>query len=71
MPISWNEIRVRASQFAKDWKDAHYEKGETQTFYNEFFEVFGNRRRKVAVYEEKVKNLTTRAALLIYFGPDI
>lgn len=36
MHISWNEIRLRASQFAEEWKDAHYERGESQTFYNEF-----------------------------------
>ena len=50
MPLSWNEIRGRAARFADEWQDAHYEKGETQTFYNEFFEVFGNHRRNVAVY---------------------
>lgn len=57
MPISWNDIRARASRFADAWKDASYEKGETQSFYNEFFEVFGNRRRNVAVYEKKVKKI--------------
>ena len=45
MRLSWNEIRVRAASFAQEWKDAHYEKGETQTFYNEFFEIFGVLRR--------------------------
>ena len=38
MRLSWNE--VRAAAFAEDWKGAAYEKGETQSFYNEFFEVF-------------------------------
>ena len=32
MRLSWNEIRVRAKRFSDDWKDAHYEKGETQSF---------------------------------------
>ena len=40
MRLSFNEIRARASRFAADYADATYEKGETQTFYNEFFEVF-------------------------------
>ncbi len=69
MPLSWNEIRVRAIQFTKDWKDAHYEKGETQTFYNEFFEVFGNRRRNVAAYEEKVKKLNDKSGFIDLFWP--
>lgn len=59
--LSWNEIRVRVARFADDWKNAHYEKGETQTFYNEFFEIFGVMRRKVATFEEPVKRLGSKA----------
>lgn len=57
MRLSWNEIRVRAARFAETWKNAHYERGESQTFYNEFFEVFGVTRRRVASFEEPVKRL--------------
>lgn len=57
MRLSWNEIRVRAATFAKEWQHAHYEKGESQTFYNEFFEIFGITRRRVASFEEPVKLL--------------
>ena len=57
MRLSWNEIRVRAAGFAEEWKNAHYERGESQTFYNEFFEVFGVTRRRVASFEEPVKGL--------------
>ena len=57
MRFSWNEIRARAARFAEEWKDAHYERGESQTFYNEFFEVFGVTRRRVASFEEPVKLL--------------
>ena len=32
MRLSWNEVRARAVAFSKDWKDAAYEKGETQSF---------------------------------------
>jgi hypothetical protein len=55
MRLSWNEIRTRAKAFSQDWKDAHYEKGETQSFYNDFFNVFGVSRRKVAIFERKVE----------------
>ena len=51
------------SRFIPDWADASYEKGETQAFYNEFFEVFGKRRRDVARYEEHVKKLDNRSNL--------
>jgi hypothetical protein len=57
MRLSWNEIRVRAARFADEWKIAHYERGESQTFYNEFFEVFGVTRKRVASFEEPVKRL--------------
>jgi N-6 DNA Methylase len=57
MRLSWNEIRARAAVFAEEWKGASYERGQTQTFYNEFFEVFGVPRKKVAIFEEPVKGL--------------
>jgi hypothetical protein len=67
MRLSWQEIRARAAQFADDWKDARYERGETQTFYNEFFEVFGASRRRVATYEEPVKRLGDRRGYVDLF----
>ncbi len=57
MQLSWNEIRSRAAAFAKEWHGQGYERGQTQTFYNEFFEVFGIARKRVAVYEQPIKDL--------------
>lgn len=57
MSLSTNEIRARAAEFAREWKDARYEAGEKQTFYDEFFKVFGMKRRQVATFEEPVKKL--------------
>ena len=51
MRLSWNEIRTRAATFAREWAGASYEKGETQSFYNDFFQIFGVKRRTVARYE--------------------
>jgi hypothetical protein len=65
--LSWNEIRVQAAAFAEEWKDAHYEKGETQSFYNEFFEVFGVKRRRVASFEEPVKLLGAKRGFIDLF----
>ena len=48
MPLSWNEIKHRAIAFARDWKGVTSEKSERQTFWNEFFEVFGKKRRTLA-----------------------
>ncbi|HEX8413859.1 MAG TPA: DNA methyltransferase [Sphingomicrobium sp.] len=57
MRLQWSEIRARAAAFADRHKGDRYEKGETQTFYNEFFDVFGISRRQVATYEQRVRNL--------------
>ncbi|MBX3496512.1 MAG: class I SAM-dependent DNA methyltransferase [Parvibaculum sp.] len=67
MRLSWNEIRARAARFSEEWKDARYEKGETQTFYNEFFQIFDIPRRRVATYEEPVKLLGDKRGFIDLF----
>ena len=71
MRLSWNEIRTRAANFAREWKDSGYEKGETQSFYNEFFEIFGVKRRTVARYEEQVKRLDDSHGFIDLFWPGV
>ena len=71
MRLSWNEIRARAADFAKGWEDAAYEKGETQSFYNEFFEVFGLQRRRVAVFERQVSKLDNTRGFIDLFWPGV
>ena len=58
MPLSWNEIRHNAIAFARDWANESREQAERQTFWNEFFGVFGVKRRVVASFEEPVKKLS-------------
>jgi len=56
MALGWSEIRSRATTFAYEWQDTEgYEKGQSQTFWNEFFEVFGISRKRVATFEERSK----------------
>ena len=57
MRLSWNEIRTRAAAFAREWAGEGYEKGQTQLFYHDFFDVFGVPVRRVAAFEEPVRNL--------------
>ena len=71
MRLSWNEIRARASEFAEEWQEASYEKGETQSFYNDFFEVFGVRRQSVARYEQHVAKLDNRSGFIDLFWPGV
>lgn len=58
MPLSWNEIRQNAIAFSKEWATETREAAESQTFWNEFFAVFGLKRRQVASFEEPVKKLS-------------
>ncbi len=71
MHLSWNEIRTRASKFSKKHSEAVDEKRETQSFYNDFFEIFGVRRRTVARYEEHVKMLDNRSGFMDLFWPGV
>lgn len=65
--LSFSQIRINAAQFAEEWKTATYERGETQSFYNDFFAVFGVKRRKVASFEEPVKKLGGRQGFMDLF----
>ena len=71
MRLSWNEIRSRAADFAREWEDAGYEKGETQSFYDRFFRIFGVERRSVARYEENVKRLGDARGFIDLFWPGV
>ena len=71
MHLSWNEMCTRAASFTSEWKHAAYEKGETQSFYNDFFQIFGVRRRSVARYEEYVRKLDDRFGFIDLFWPGI
>ena len=71
MRLSWNEIRSRAAEFSREWADATYEKGEAQSFYNNFFEIFDVKRRSVARYEEHVKKFNNRSGFIDLFWPGV
>lgn len=55
MPLSWNEIKSRAIGFSKRWEDETSERAEAQSFWNDFFAIFGIERRRVAIFEKQVK----------------
>ena len=67
MRLSWNEIRARAATFIKEWEGEGYEKGQTQLFYRDFFDVFGVPVRRVATFEEPVKKLGDKRGFIDLF----
>jgi len=55
MPLSWNEIKDRALKYSRKWADETSEDAEAKSFLDEFFEVFGVPRERVATFEHRVK----------------
>lgn len=69
MPLSWNEIKSKAVRFSKDWEDVTEESAESQTFLNEFFEVFGISRRRVSTFEKPVQKVDGREGYIDLLWP--
>jgi hypothetical protein len=67
MPLSWNEIKTRALTFSKEWQDESSEKAEAKSFWDDFFNVFGISRRRVASFEEPVKKLGDKQGFIDLF----
>jgi hypothetical protein len=67
--IAWNEVRDRAIRFSRSWASVESERAEKQTFWNEFFDVFGLRRRTLATFEEPVHNIRGNYGSIDLFWP--
>ncbi|MGI8542813.1 MAG: type IIL restriction-modification enzyme MmeI [Aridibacter sp.] len=53
--LTQSEIRNNAFAFVNEWKDESRESAESQSFWNEFFSIFGVIRKRVATFEKAVK----------------
>jgi len=67
--LSWNEIRQNAIHFSREWQDAIEERAEAQTFWNDFFAVYGVKRRTVASFEARVRSLRNTYHRIDLFWP--
>lgn len=67
MPLSWNEIRSRAIAFSKEWEHATSEDAEAKSFWDAFFHIFGITRKRIASFEEPVKNLGDKRGFIDLF----
>ena len=56
--INLDEIKSRALQFAKDWKDTTNEEADAKSFMDAFFNVFGAPRRQMAYFEHRIKKIS-------------
>ena len=64
MPLSWNEIKTRAVAFTNEWKDEVSEDAEAKSFWDDFFNVFGISRRRVATFEQQVKKIDDKQGFI-------
>ncbi|MCT8335704.1 N-6 DNA methylase [Leptospira sp. 85282-16] len=69
MALSPNEIRSRAIAFIHDHQDDKYEKGESQIFWRDFFNIWGISAKKVGIFEERAKTLKKTTGFIDYFWP--
>ncbi len=67
MALSWNEIKNRAINFSKEWETEQKEHAESQSFWNDFFNIFGISRKRVASFEEPVKKLAEKRGRIDLF----
>ena len=71
MTLDWNTIKTRAAQFSATYAQVRNERAEAQSFWNDFFSVFGIERRRVAAYEAKVKKLNKNPGFVDLFWPGV
>ena len=62
--LSLNEIRARALAFSKEWADEWSEDAEAKSFWDDFFNVFGVSRRRVANFEKSVERNDGRTGFI-------
>lgn len=55
MSLSFIDIKQRAIEFSYKWKDCSSERSESQSFWNDFFNVFDISRKRVASFEKPVR----------------
>ncbi|KAF0152553.1 MAG: hypothetical protein FD143_869 [Ignavibacteria bacterium] len=67
MTLSWNEIRKRAIEFSKEWEDESREHAEAKSFWDSFFSIFGISRKRLASFEEPVKNFNKEQGFIDLF----
>jgi len=67
MALSWNEIKDRALKFANEWKDETREHAEAKSFWDDFFNVFGVTRRRIATFEKPVRKINAQYGFIDLF----
>lgn len=59
-PVGWTEIRKRAIAFSKEFEHAKSEASLKQTFWHEFFGMFGLKSHRIGSFEVRAKRHSTQ-----------
>ena len=71
-PLSWNEIKERSTLFINRWIDNEKsENAESQTFWNEFFHIFGIDRKSKVFFEHPIINRKQNTGHIDGFWPGV
>lgn len=71
MPISWTEIKSNALTFSEEWKGETREAAEAKPFWEEFFRIFGLKRRLYATFEEPVRKQSGSSGFIDLLWPGV
>ncbi|HVN26690.1 MAG TPA: DNA methyltransferase [Candidatus Paceibacterota bacterium] len=71
MTLSWNEIRSRATAFAKEYKESTGEIQDYADFWTDFFDIFGVRRRSVAGFQRAIQKINGNTGFIDLFWPGV
>ncbi len=69
MPLSWNEIKTRASSFTNEWKDTKREEADAKPFLIDFLNIFGISQKRVATFEHRVKKIDDASGYIDLLWP--
>ena len=69
MPLSWNEIRSRATAFSVEWKNTAREEADAKPFLVEFLNIFGISQKRVATFEHRVKKINDASGYIDLLWP--
>lgn len=71
MPLSWNEIKRRAIGFAREWADTSDERAQAQSFWIDFFAVFGLSPKRLASFEHALRKHGGAQGFVDLFWPGV
>ncbi len=69
MPLSWNEIKTRASSFTNEWKETKREEADAKPFLIDFLNIFGISQKRVATFEHRVKKIDEASGYIDLLWP--